>query len=106
MTGAGVRFGAPARSTRKAGGVSLAPARDDGQRHVTVDDCPARFPDDGDFWLLDNRVGLWMVYDQAGELTRIERMTTDEVAQARDIRDRTWNASEPVQNRGEPVSLA
>jgi len=32
-----------------------------------------------DFWLLDDRVGVQLSYDDAGELTRLRRMSTGEV---------------------------
>lgn len=45
-----------------------------------------------DFWLLDDRVGVRLVYDDAGELTRLWRMSTDEVNAARSVRDAAWAA--------------
>ncbi|MGH3815841.1 MAG: DUF6879 family protein, partial [Pseudonocardiaceae bacterium] len=45
-----------------------------------------------DFWLLDDRVGVRLVYDDAGELTQLRRMTTGEVDTARCVRDAAWAA--------------
>ncbi len=45
-----------------------------------------------DFWLLDNRVGVRLIYDDAGELTQLRRMTTGEVDEARGVRDVAWAA--------------
>lgn len=43
-----------------------------------------------DFWLLDDRVGVRLIYDDAGRMTQLQRMTTDEVHMARKIRDAAW----------------
>ncbi|MGQ0779077.1 MAG: DUF6879 family protein [Pseudonocardiales bacterium] len=45
-----------------------------------------------DFWLLDDRVGVRLSYDDAGKLTRLRRMTTAEVDLARGVRDVAWAA--------------
>lgn len=45
-----------------------------------------------DFWLLDNRVGVRLLYDDAGKLTQLQRMTTGEVDTARCVRDVAWAA--------------
>jgi FtsP/CotA-like multicopper oxidase with cupredoxin domain len=45
-----------------------------------------------DFWLLDDRVGVRLIYDDDGQLIRLERMTTGEVDSARCIRDAAWAA--------------
>lgn len=45
-----------------------------------------------DFWLLDDRVGVRLVYDDAGELTQLWRMSTNEVKVARGVRDAAWAA--------------
>jgi len=45
-----------------------------------------------DFWLLDDRVGVRLIYDDAGQLIRLERMTTGEVDTARSVRDAAWAA--------------
>lgn len=45
-----------------------------------------------DFWLLDDRVGVRLIYDDAGQLIRLERMTTGEVGSARSVRDAAWAA--------------
>lgn len=45
-----------------------------------------------DFWLLDDRVGVWLIYDDAGRLIRLERMSTGEVHRARWVRDAAWAA--------------
>lgn len=45
-----------------------------------------------DFWLLDDRVDVRLIYDDAGELTQLWRMTTDEVSAARGVRDVAWAA--------------
>ncbi len=45
-----------------------------------------------DFWLLDDRVGMRLIHDDAGELTQLRRMTTGEVDQARGVRDAAWAA--------------
>jgi uncharacterized protein DUF6879 len=45
-----------------------------------------------DFWLLDDRVGVRLIYDDAGQLIRLERMTTGEVEEARSVRDAAWVA--------------
>lgn len=46
-----------------------------------------------DFWLIDNRVGVRMVYDDHGGLARLDRMTTSEVERARHVRDRALSVS-------------
>lgn len=43
-----------------------------------------------DFWLLDNRVGVRLIYDDTGRLTRLQRMTTGEVDTARTVSDTAW----------------
>lgn len=45
-----------------------------------------------DLWLLDDRVGVQLIYDDAGQLTQLRRMTTDEVHVSRSIRDAAWAA--------------
>lgn len=45
-----------------------------------------------DFWLLDDRVGVRLIYDDAGQLIRLVRMTTGEVDTARCVRDAAWAA--------------
>jgi hypothetical protein len=45
-----------------------------------------------DFWLLDDRVGIRLTYDDTGQLIRLERMTTREVDAARSVRDAAWAA--------------
>jgi hypothetical protein len=45
-----------------------------------------------DFWLLDDRVGVRLIYDDAGQRIRLERMTTGEVEEARSVRDAAWVA--------------
>lgn len=46
-----------------------------------------------DFWLLDNRVGVRLIYDDAGQLTGLQRMATGEVDTARSMSDAAWAAS-------------
>ncbi|MGH3696118.1 MAG: DUF6879 family protein [Pseudonocardiaceae bacterium] len=43
-----------------------------------------------DFWLLDDRVGVRLIYDDAGKLMSLQRMTTGEVHMARSIRHAAW----------------
>ena len=45
-----------------------------------------------DFWLLDDRVGVRLGYDDTGKLTHLRRMTTGEVDTARCVRDIAWAA--------------
>jgi len=45
-----------------------------------------------DFWLLDDRVGVRLIYDDGGRLIRLARMTTGEVNTARGVRDSAWAA--------------
>lgn len=45
-----------------------------------------------DFWLLDDRIGVRLIYDAGGQLLRLERMSTDEVGTARHVRDAAWVA--------------
>jgi uncharacterized protein DUF6879 len=45
-----------------------------------------------DFWLLDDRVGVRLIYDDGGRLIRLARMTTGEVDTARGVRDSAWAA--------------
>ncbi len=45
-----------------------------------------------DFWLLDNRVGVRLIYDDAGKLSRLQRMTTGEVDTARGVSEVAWAA--------------
>lgn len=45
-----------------------------------------------DFWLLDDRVGVRLIYDDGGRLIRLDRMTTGAVDTARRVRDAAWAA--------------
>lgn len=45
-----------------------------------------------DFWLLDDRVGVRLIYDDDGQLVLLERMSTREVGTARSVRDAAWAA--------------
>jgi hypothetical protein len=45
-----------------------------------------------DFWLLDDRVGVRLIYDDGGRLIRLVRMNTGEVDTARRVRDAAWAA--------------
>lgn len=45
-----------------------------------------------DFWLLDDRVGVRLIYDDAGQMTQLQRMTTGEVHMVRSVRDTAWAA--------------
>lgn len=45
-----------------------------------------------DFWLLDDREGVRLIYDDAGKLTQLRRMTTGDVDAARCVRDAAWAA--------------
>ncbi|MGQ0719279.1 MAG: DUF6879 family protein [Pseudonocardiales bacterium] len=49
-----------------------------------------------DFWLLDDRVGVRLIYDDAGELTQLRRMTNGEVDTARCLRDVAWIAGTDI----------
>ncbi|MGH3886190.1 MAG: DUF6879 family protein [Pseudonocardiaceae bacterium] len=62
-----------------------------GERVVEAD----RHPDLAraeDFWLLDDRVGVRLIYGDGGRLIRLERMNTGEVDTARCVRDAAWTA--------------
>ncbi|HEY6424057.1 MAG TPA: hypothetical protein VIY28_12580 [Pseudonocardiaceae bacterium] len=45
-----------------------------------------------DFWLLDDRVGVRLIYDESGQLIRLVRMSTGEVSTARSVRGAAWAA--------------
>jgi hypothetical protein len=45
-----------------------------------------------DFWLLDDRVGVRLIYDDAGQMTQLQRMTTGEVHMVHSVRDAAWAA--------------
>ncbi len=45
-----------------------------------------------DFWLLDDRVGVRLRYEDDGRLVQLERMSTGEVDTARSVRDAAWAA--------------
>lgn len=74
-------------------------------RTVHAADTPELAGED-DFWLLDDRVGVRMIYDQDGALTRLDRMTTGEVDHARHIRDRAWSISTDLGATRAPMGVA
>jgi hypothetical protein len=77
-----------------------------GEQFRVVD--AAAYPDlaaADDFWLLDNRVEVRLIYDDAGRLTRLRRMTTSEVDVARSVFDATWAAGTDL-TEFEPMAIA
>lgn len=72
-------------------------------RAVSAGDAPDLAGED-DFWILDNRVGVRMVYDRDGSLARLDRMTTSEVERARSIRDRALSVSTSLEET--PLEVA
>lgn len=58
-----------------------------------------------DFWLLDNRVAVRLIYDDAGRLTQLQRMTTSEVDTARTVSEAAWAAGADLAEF-DPVAIA
>lgn len=58
-----------------------------------------------DFWLLDNRVGVRLIYDDTGRLTQLQRMTTGEVDAARAVSDAAWAVGTDL-TEFDPVAIA
>lgn len=59
-------------------------------RTADAGDVPDFVADADDFWLFDDRVGVWMIHDHGGNLVRLARMTPDQINRAREIRDTVW----------------